>query len=296
MRYVVITPVKNEAAFIQGTLESMIRQSVLPLRWIIVDDASSDDTSSIVERYCSQHDWIRLVQRDDNGARERGGRVVKAFYDGYDTVRDEDFEVVVKLDGDLTFGPDYFELLLARLQTEPTLGITGGAVYERLNGSDWVLRSAIDHVRGPTKVYRRTCFDAIGGLAASLGWDGLDEWKARALGWKVEVVLQAPLMHYRVTGAATGSLRSRVELGYGAHFMGYHPLFMLTRSIRHMFKPPYLVGGCVMLGSYVAANLRGRARCEDAAVIRYVRREQLRQVFGLFLGKPVHRWPGQEKT
>ncbi|MFB3903768.1 MAG: glycosyltransferase family 2 protein [Acidobacteriota bacterium] len=287
MKYVVITPVRNEAAHIVHTLNSMAYQSVKPTRWVIVDDGSSDATPDIVDHFRTQYSWMQLIGRSDRGFRQRGAGVVEAFYVGYDALHDVAFDVIAKLDGDVCFNFDYFERLLQILSDDARLGITGGAVYEP-DGEQWKLASFRDHVRGPTKVYRRTCFEAIGGIVRSLGWDGLDEWQARVFGWRVQTAMEVPLLHYRPTGGATGSLKTRVELGYGAHSIGYHPLFMLARSIRHLAKPPYVVGSCAMMGAYLWASLTRRTRAANREVIRYVRRTQLSQLAGLLFGKSVH--------
>ena len=287
LRYTVITPVRNEAEYIKKTIQSMIQQTVTATEWVVVNDGSTDSTAEIVARAAAEHPWIKLVNRADRGARQRGKGVIETFYTGFATLT-EAYDVIVKLDGDLSFEQTYFESLLRQFEANPKLGIAGGGVYERLDGQNWVLRASSDHVRGPTKLYRRTCFEGIGGLMPALGWDGADEWKAMTLGWEVQSFLQLKVYHYRVTGAATGSIKSRVELGYGAHFMGYHPLFMIARGIRHMRSRPYGIGGLIMIGAFFMAGLRGYERIPDKAVVRYVRQTQLRQLAGLLAGKPVH--------
>jgi glycosyltransferase involved in cell wall biosynthesis len=289
MRYVVITPVRNEAEFIERTIQSMIAQSAKPTEWIIVNDGSTDKTAEIVAKYTAEQPWIRLVNRADRGIRQRGKGVIEAFYDGFNRLASHDYDIIVKLDGDLSFDPTYFEALLGEFASNPQLGIAGGGVYERLKGENWVLDASRDHVRGPTKLYRRTCFEAIGGLVASLGWDGVDEWKALMLGWEVRSFLKLKVFHYRYTGAATGGLKNRVELGYGAHYMGYHPFFIIARGIRHMFRRPYLIGGMTMITAYLLAWVRSQERLPDTSVIQYVRRTQLRQLLGLLGGKPIHK-------
>jgi biofilm PGA synthesis N-glycosyltransferase PgaC len=289
VRYVVITPVRDEAEFIQKTMGSMIQQTMRPVEWIIVNDGSTDETAEIVAGYAAEYPWIKLVNREDRGARQRGKGIVEAFYTGYDALTIQDYDFIVKLDGDLSFEPDYFESLLREFASRPKLGIAGGGVYEKRSGEDkWILRTSKDHVRGPTKVYRQACFEAIGGLVPALGWDGIDEWQALALGWEVRSFTGLKVFHYRFTGAATGPLKSRVEQGYGAHYMGYHPLFMIARGIRHMFNRPYLIGGIAMIIAYFVAGLQGRERLPDPSVIRYIRRTQLRQLAGLLAGKPIH--------
>jgi biofilm PGA synthesis N-glycosyltransferase PgaC len=286
--YVVITPVRNEAEFIEKTIHSMIQQTIRPTEWVIVNDGSTDETAEIVARYAAKYPWIRLVNREDRGARQRGKGVVEAFYTGYETLA-QDYDFIVKLDGDLSFEPTYFESLWREFASNPRLGIAGGGVYEKLDGKNWVLEDpSRDHVRGPTKVYRRACFEAIGGLVPALGWDGVDEWKAFTLGWEVQSFPELKVLHHRITGTATGSLKSRIEQGYGAHYMGYHPLFIIARGIWYMFMRPYLVGGMVMMIAYFLAGLRGQERLPAPSVIRYIRRTQLRKLVGLLAGKLGH--------
>ena len=235
----------------------MIGQTIQPDVWVIVNDGSRDATESIVQSYTKNYSWIRLIKRQVIGARQRGKGVVEAFYAGYETLTDQ-YNFIVKLDGDVSFGPDYFESLFKRFSSDPQLGIAGGGLYEKPDGKDWGLYTTKDHVRGCTKVYRRECFDAIGGLVASMGWDGIDEWKALAKGWKVESFLELKIYHYRFTGAATGFLKSCIEQGNGAYRMGYHPLFMIARGIRRMTDRPFLIGGVAMIGAYFMAWLRPR--------------------------------------
>ena len=179
--------------------------------------------------------------------------------------------------------------MLREFARRPKLGIAGGGVYERLDGTTWTLQAAKDHVRGPTKMYRRACFEAIGGLLPALGWDGADEWMARKHGWEVRTFTELQVFHHRSTGAATGMLKSRMEQGHGAYYMGYHPLFIIARGMRHAFSRPYLVGGVAMIVGYFAAWLRGRERLPDPSVIRYVRRTQLRQLAGWVIGKRIYK-------
>jgi glycosyltransferase involved in cell wall biosynthesis len=286
-RYVVISPVRDEARFIEKTLESMIHQTIQPVEWIIVNDGSTDGTESIVQRYAQEYPWIRLVNLGDRGVRQRGKGVVEAFYAGFDVLT-EPFDYVVKLDGDVSFEPNYFEALLSEFSADPQLGIAGGGLYEMPDGKTWKLNTTQDHVRGATKVYRRECFEAIGGLKPSMGWDGIDEWTALSLGWKVRSILDLIFFHYRFTGAATGFLKSFYEQGYGAFRMGYHPLYILARGLRRMRNRPYITGGLAMIWAYIVAWLRQEEKLADPAVVRYIRQIQLKKLFGLLAGQPIH--------
>jgi poly-beta-1,6-N-acetyl-D-glucosamine synthase len=286
-RYAVISPVKNEAKYIETTLESMCRQTVLPVVWIIVNDGSTDGTEAIVQKFAQANQWIKLVNREDLGVRQRGKGVVEAFYSGYATLTDN-YEYLVKLDGDVSFDPAYFESILREFAADPHLGIAGGGLYEKRDGKTWSLCTVKDHVRGCTKIYRRACYESIGGLVPAMGWDGIDEWIALSLGWKVQSFLQIKIYHYRFTGAATGYLKSCIEQGHGAYRMGYHPLYMLARGFRRIVDRPYIIGGLAMIGAYFYAWMKREEMLADRSVVRYVRRTQMRKMLGLFMGKPVH--------
>jgi biofilm PGA synthesis N-glycosyltransferase PgaC len=291
-KYAVISPVRNEAQFIERTIRAMINQTMKPSEWIIVNDGSTDETAEIVGRYAKLHPWLGLVHRDkreDKGDRQRGKGIVDTFYFGYERLARRDYEFIVKLDGDVSFEPVYFESLLREFASNPELGIAGGGLYDRGDGKNWKLRSSKDHVSGPAKMYRRACFEAIGGLVPALGWDGIDEWRALSLGWEVQSFSELRLLHHRVTGVATGPLKSKIEQGYGAYAMGYHPLYTIARGIRHMVFRPYVIGGWAMIVGHLVAWLEGQERLADPSVIRYVRRTQLRQLAGWVIGKRIYK-------
>jgi glycosyltransferase involved in cell wall biosynthesis len=285
--YVVITPVKNEAEYIEKTINSMIQQTHLPKVWVIVNDGSKDQTAEIVQRLSKQHPWIRMVNRTASGPRKRGKAVIEAFNEGYATLED-DYEFIIKLDGDVSFGPDYFENILREFEAQPELGIAGGGLYELPGGKKWVLLTYKDNVRGCTKFYRRKCFEQIGGLVPTMGWDGIDEWKARYLGWKVQSFRTQKLYHYRFTGAVTGKIKSFIEEGEGAYRMGYHPLFLIARGIWHMGKPPYFLGGITMIAAFFWSGILRKEQVVEPQVIRFIQQTQVKKLGGLLLGKSVH--------
>ncbi|MFZ5917459.1 MAG: glycosyltransferase family 2 protein [Chloroflexota bacterium] len=274
LTYVIISPVRNEAAFIEKTLRSVTEQTVKPAEWIIVNDGSSDGTESIVAPFAERFDWLRLIHRQDRGFRQRGPGVVEAFYAGFEQITHTDFDIVVKLDGDLSFGPDYFQELLQQFAANPRLGIASGQTYV-FDGQAWTAGTPLhDCTQGPTKLYRRECFEAIGGIPRSYGWDGIDDWKARMLGWHTETFRRLQVLHHRAEGEATGLLKSRIEQGRGAYFMGYHPAYMLARVARRMVTPPYVTGSLAMAWGYVSSWLARKEQIEPE-LARYVRRSQL---------------------
>jgi biofilm PGA synthesis N-glycosyltransferase PgaC len=275
-RYVVVTPARDEERTIERTARSMRAQTVAPLRWVVVDDGSSDGTREIVARHAAEAPWIEVVERTDRGYRALGGGVVDAFNVGFARVRDLPWEFVVKLDADLSFEPDYFANLLRRFDADPKLGMASGKTFLVEDGRKTIEWCPDEHVRGPAKMYRRECFEAIGGLEARRGWDMIDETRAQMGGWTTRSFLEEELIHHRPIDARQANvLRSRFEMGELYHFLGYHPLYMLLRSLRSAVQDfPRGTGGAALLLGYLRAMLR-RAPRYDADYVAWVRRQQL---------------------
>ena len=276
--YVIITPVRNEAEFVENTLRSVVDQTVRPVEWIIVNDGSTDRIGEIVAQYAARYPWIKLINRQDRGYRQRGPGVVDAFYAGLDQLGCTDYGVIVKLDGDLSFEPGYFEELLKQFAADPELGIASGQPYV-FDGKEWVTEMPlIPCTYGPTKLYRRECFEAIGGIQRSLGWDGIDDWKARMLGWQTVNFEHLRVLHHRDYGAAIGAIKAKIETGRGAYFMGYHPLYMIARCVRRMVDKPYVIGGLMTMWGYLTGWVVGSKRIDDADLVRYLRRTQVERL------------------
>lgn len=279
MKYVIITPVRDEEKHIEDTIHSVVAQTILPAEWVIVDDGSTDGTGAILRRYAAEHAWISVIHRPDRGFRKSGGGVMEAFYEGYRALRTRDWEVMVKLDGDLSFGSDYFERCLRRFAENPVLGIAGGVIYYGENGTRKVETSHLFHVRGATKMYRRACWDAIGGLIRTAGWDTVDELKANMLGWRTQGFPDILVRQHRPTGAADGAWRDAVKNGQADYASGYHPVFMLAKCLRRVFEKPFLIGAAGHLYGFTEGHLRRLPRVEERELIRYVRRQQIRRLF-----------------
>ncbi len=279
-RYIIVTPVKNEEAFIGKTLTSVVSQTMRPVEWIIVDDGSADGTRRIVEGYAKKHPWIRLVALEGS-ARVRGGHIVRLFYEGLMQARTKRYDYIVKLDGDLSFEHNFFERIFDFFRNNPKLGISSGISHTRVNGRLVEEKSSRGHTLGATKVYEKRCFNDIGGLVENMGWDGIDEIKARMRGWEAEPVPGLVVEHHRPEGKARGFFTSGVERGRGAYFMGYHPAFMVVRSVKCMFKYPPLLDGLGMLAGYIRASIRGERRIEDGEFIEFLRSNQIRKMFML---------------
>lgn len=277
-KYVVISPVRDEGELIGRTIESVIRQSVIPSQWIIVDDGSGDDTGSVIDQFARNYSWITVVHRPDRGFRQPGTGVIDAFYAGYEFIEGPDWEFIVKLDGDLTLDGDYFKNCLNEFHENPKLGIGGGAVGHMVNDAMYIERTPSFHVRGATKIYRRECWDAIGGLLKAPGWDTIDELKANMLGWSTQSFLHLPLLQARPTGATNGIWGNSVKNGRANYITGYHPLFMLLKCVDRARKRPYVVAGLGMMYGYVHGYFTNVPRVQDRALIRYTREQQVRKL------------------
>ena len=281
MQYVIITPVRDEEGHVQATIESITTQTLRPAEWVIVDDGSTDRTGAIIDRSAAQFPWIRVIHRPNRGFRKAGGGVVDAFNEGFKSLRCSDWEFLVKLDGDLSFSADYFERCIEKFRAEPDLGIGGGEIWHELGGVLKLEAGPRFHVRGATKIYRRACWKAIGGLMPAAGWDTIDEVKANMLGWKTRSFEDLRLIHHRLTGEADGLVHDRVKYGLVCFTCGYHPLFVLARCVYRVTRKPYVVGSLAMLYGYLKGFFTDTPQVNDERVVRFLRTQQLKRLFGL---------------
>ncbi len=279
IKYTIVTPVRDEEDYLETTLMSVIDQTIKPTEWIIVNDGSIDGTGRIIDEYSKKYPWIHAFHRVNRGFRKAGGGVVDAFYDGYKVRTEEVGDFIVKLDGDLSFDNDYFERCFEYFSQSPDIGIGGGTIYNVVNGALVMEPHPLFHVRGATKIYKKECWDAIGGLLNAPGWDTLDEVKANMLGWKTQTFPDLKVIHYRYTGAADGQWRTYVKYGRANYISGYHPLFMFLKSLRRAFNKPVLLGALGLLYGFVSGYFKGIPRVDDKALIAYLRKQQLNKIF-----------------
>jgi biofilm PGA synthesis N-glycosyltransferase PgaC len=275
-RYLAITPVRDEERFLPGLIESMRAQTAAPARWIIIDDGSSDRSREIIETAAKQCEWISPRLLPAGGERKPGGESIIMRFLPRELWQQYDF--IVRFDADLKFGPDYIAALLEEFERDPRLGIASGSLYEP-HGSRW--REKVTpgyHTRGPSKVYSRECFEAIGGLTDGLGWDTVDGARAMMMGFHTRSFRHLRAYHLRAPGSARGALRGRLDAGRAAFVAGYSPLFMLLRSCKHVFSPPWASGGLWMLMGFTLAWINGEARNPDRELVRFIRAQQRRRI------------------
>ena len=274
--YVIISPVRNEARFLGATIASVVAQTVRPRLWVMVDDGSSDGTGRLIEEAARSHEWIKAIHRPDRGSRRAGSGVMEAFYDGYRLVEGESWQFIVKLDGDLSFAPDYFEKCFDIFQREPRLGIGGGLVCTNLNGkTKEEFKDPAFHVRGPAKIYRRKCWQEIGGLIQAPGWDTVDLIKAQMLGWNTLTFSGIHLVHHRPTGGAYGSWNNWVKNGLANYITGYHPVFMACKCLKRMLHKPHIAGIGLWCG-FMKGYFKQIPQVDDRTMIEYLRTQQWR--------------------
>lgn len=282
--YVLITPARNEAQFLELTIESVIAQTVRPHKWVIVSDGSTDGTDDIVLRHAAKHGWIELVRLPPRAERHFAGKVM-AINAGLPRVTELSYEVIACLDADITFGPDYFAFLLEQLALDPTLGLVGTPYRETTSEVYDYRYVSRDHVSGACQVFRRTCFAMIGGYVAVRGGaiDTIASTTARMKGWKTRTFTDTICFHHRVVGTAQGSrLRARFHLGQRDYLIGNHPLWQLFRCVYQMKKRPYVIRGLALTAGYVCAFLARGARPVSREFIAFRRREQMHRLGEMF--------------
>jgi len=286
--YVLVTPARNEAEFIEATIQSMVAQTVHPLRWVIVSDGSTDGTDEIVERYSAAHEWIELLKMPERKERHFAGKV-HAFNAGLARVADLPYGVIGSLDGDVSFDRDYFAFLLERMVADPRLGLVG-TPYKDTSREVYDFRFvSIEDVSGCCQLFRRACFEEIGGYTPVKGGaiDTIAVLNARMKGWKTRTFTEKILLHHRKQGTAQhGPLRARFDTGMKDYVLGNHPVWEFARVIYQMTKSPFVVRGLAVGAGFTWAVLRGTGRPISRELTEFHRREQMQRLKQLFTGKP----------
>ena len=280
-QYIVISPIRNEEEYLPLTIKSMCKQTKKPVKWVMIDDGSSDRTGCLIDEAASKQPWIIANHRNDRGFRQAGKGVIEAFYEGYELVSNLRWDFVVKLDGDMSFEPDYFESCLQEFQVDSKLGIAGGTCCKLVDGrpsAEFEGEPAF-HVRGSTKIYRRQCLEALGGLIRAPGWDTVDEIKANMLGWKTLTFPHIQLVHHRPTGGAYGDWSNWTKNGFANYVAGYDPIFMICKCIKRLVEQPTTVGIKIAIAlwyGFLKGYLKRSPQVDDPELIRYLRIQQWR--------------------
>jgi glycosyltransferase involved in cell wall biosynthesis len=261
------------------TLDSVLAQTKLPKRWIIVDDGSTDATPDILKEYANKHDFIQIVTRADRGHRSVGPGVIEAFYYGYGQANLDEFEYICKFDLDLELPEKYFETLISRMIDNPRIGTCSGKAYfvDKQSGKLISEKCGDEMSVGMTKFYRLSCFKEIGGFVKEVMWDGIDCHKCRMLGW-IAVSWDEPdlnFIHLRPMGSSQkGIFTGRMRHGFGQYFMGTGLIYMTASAVFRMFHPPYVLGAIAMWWGYMDSLINRRTQFDDFKLVKFIRAYQ----------------------
>jgi len=275
-RYVLITPARNEAAFIEQTILSVIRQKVLPLKWVIVSDGSKDGTDEIVDRYATRFPWIELVRMPQRTERHFGGKAL-AFNAGYERLRNIHYDIIANLDADISFDDEYFCYLLNKFVQDPILGVAGAPFRQGSFQYDYRF-SRKEHVSGACQLFRRECFESIGGFLP-LKDGGIDlaaVVTARMNGWKTETFTGKYCVHNRSMGKKGPHLFKYIfRSGVGDYRMGVHPAWQFFRSIYQMSHKPIFLSGFLHVAGYFWAMLIRAPKPVSKEFVYFRKKEQM---------------------
>lgn len=288
MKYVIITPARNEEKSIRATIESVISQYALPEKWVIVSDASSDSTDSIVKQYLKTYKFIHFIRKEVR--KETGfASKVSAFNIGFKAITGIDYSFIGNLDADISFGPAYFDRVLKEFKYNPKLGISGGRVYEDINKTFHKRKSSSSSVAGAVQLFRKQCFDQVGGYIPLVngGIDAAAEIIARSKGWEVRTIMDLPVLHAgRVRTGSGNMLRRKFNQGSTHYQLGYNLSFEVIRQFYRITDSPFLLSTLARLSGFLWSYINKKEIVLPAEAARYFRREQalrLRKFNPLFM-------------
>jgi len=280
LKYALVTPAHNEEANIKKTIDSMILQTILPQKWVIVSDGSTDGTDEIVKSYVEKYNWIEFVRMPFHKDRQFAAKV-HAFNAGYQKLKSIPYQIIGNLDADISFEDDYFEFLLSKFEENPVLGVAGTPfIEEQFKGYDFRFAN-IEHVSGACQLFRRECFESIGGYKPIRG-GGID-WiavtTARMNGWQTKTFTEKTCKHHRKIGTGNRNpLLVKFDYGKKAYYLGGHPLWEFIRSLYQMKQKPYIIGGLLLFCGYLWGFLTGMERPISNKILNFYRREQMNRL------------------
>lgn len=277
MRYYIVIPTYNEEQFIALTLQSLVEQTVHPTKVVVVNDSSTDSTPEIVLDFAKKHSWISLVNKTSDAIHLPGSKVIQAFQKGLEAL-DENYDLMVKVDADLIFPPNYFETIIQHFQSDATIGMVGGFCYIEKNG-EWILENLTDkdHIRGALKAYRKATFKQIGGLRPQMGWDTVDELLCKFFNWKVITDESLHVKHLKPTGANYNKTARYKQgeafytLGYGFIITAISSLKLAMRKGKPFLFIDYLVG-------FWKAKLANRPLLVSTEQARFIRKYRFQKM------------------
>jgi glycosyltransferase involved in cell wall biosynthesis len=288
LRYVLITPARNEASFIEGTIRSVVAQSYRPVRWVIVSDGSTDGTDEIVRRFTAEHPWIELLRMPEHRDRQFAAKA-RCFTAGYEQLKPLSFDLIGNLDADITIDPDYYAFLVTRFLDRSRLGVAGTPFVEDPTHPEIHSYSHgaanLTHVSGACQIFRRACFEQVGGYVPIKG--GAIDWiavtTARMHGWETRTFLEKFCVHHRKIGTGNHSpLVVKFHYGRKAYYVGGHPVWETLRGVFQLKERPRIIGGLYFIAGYWWGVVSRMHRPVSPQLIAFHRGEQLARLRALW--------------
>jgi len=290
MRYILLSSVKNEEKYISHTIKAVISQTCKPQKWIIVNDGSKDATENIIKEFQKEYSFIQLIQIQDRGSRNFSSKVFALTY-AYQNLENIRYDFIGILDGDITLPPNYYEIMFSKFIQNPKLGIAGGEFYDVHKHKEYKIHPSPNSVRGGVQLFRRECYEDIGGLSPFRygGEDTVAEVSARMYGWEVKTFSDVTARHHRITGTAiTSKAQATYRQGMIEFTLGYHPLFEIIKCIKRLNENPVMIGSiCRFLGYSISALIRRKKEVTNDFV-EFLRKEQIDRVKSVLFFKNQH--------
>lgn len=283
-KYVLITSARNEAHFIENTIKSVLSQSILPISWIIVNDHSDDMTEKLVNHYSLRYSFIKLIQNQGTPQRNFASKV-QAINTAYEMHKNLNFDFIGILDADITFESNYYESMILEFEKDNLLGIAGGGFFDVYDDKKIKIPFSPYNVRGAVQLFRRECYENIGGFLP-LKWGGEDSIacaSARMRGWKIKTFEEYMVLHHRKTGSVGENIfQINLHLGKRDFHRGLIPIAQFTKSINRVFEKPIIIGSLLQFLGYWASKLKREKLILDQSLIRFIKEEQKRRIKEFF--------------
>jgi len=277
-KFAIVTPVKDEINYFPKTVKSILSQEVKPQKWIIIDDGSSDGTTEVIKKAEKENDWIEGIYREPNKNRNPGGEFVLGI--GLEKLNIEDYDFIVRMDGDLDFGNNYFKVLFEKFDGNPKLGIASGVCFITRDGKQIEEKHPRFHTRGPLKTYRTQCYKDINGLLNCLGWDSIDELKANMLNWNSQSFPELRIHHLKKTQSSGGIFRGSFNKGVASYNFGSHPLYVMVQALYILLFLRYKSNSIGLLWGFFSSMIKQKPRPIDKELIKYIRKQQMNRLLG----------------
>ncbi|HKI77832.1 MAG TPA: glycosyltransferase family 2 protein [Ignavibacteriaceae bacterium] len=276
--FAIVTPVKDEINYFPKTVKSVLSQYAKPQKWIIIDDGSTDGTTEIIRKAERENDWIEGIYREPNKNRKPGGEFVLEI--GLKKLNIDEYDFIVRMDGDLEFESNYFRVLFEKFDDDPKLGIASGVCFITRNGKAIEEKHPRFHTRGPLKTYRAQCFKNIGGLLNCLGWDSIDDLKANKLNWHTHSFPELRIHHLKKTQSHGGIFKSSFNKGVASYNSGYHPLFVLFKTVYILIFLRYKSNSIGVFWGYFSSMIKLKPKPITKELIKYIRKQQMNKLLG----------------